>query len=160
MLVSGEIENVPLLDVLQVVAHSKQTGVLTVQGAEIEGVLVFERGGIICAETSSTRALLARAASSKEPRGRNALRRVGALAALTELLGMRSGSFRFQGASAPRVDSYRLRCHHRQSCSGNGVSGCVRHRVALSPDSVAGDRPRRTRISSSGNRISTDPTRD
>jgi len=97
MLVSGEIENVPLLDVLQVVAYSKQTGVLTVEGAEIQGVLVFERGAIVCGESTSTRALLARAAAEKEPRTHFAFRRVGALAVLTELLGLRSGSFRFQG---------------------------------------------------------------
>jgi hypothetical protein len=100
MLVSGEIENVPLLDVIQVVAHSSQSGVLTVQGAEAQGALVFERGGIVCAESSSSRPLLARAASAKEPRNRSTLRRVGTLAALAELLGLRSGSFRFQGASA------------------------------------------------------------
>jgi hypothetical protein len=104
MLVSGEIENVPLLDVLQVVAHSRQTGVLTVQGAEIQGVVVFERGGIVCGESTSTRPLLARAASSTDPRSRNALRRVGTLAVLAELLGLRSGSFRFQGASAPLAE--------------------------------------------------------
>ncbi len=100
MLVSGEIENVPLLDVLQVVAHSKQTGVLTVQGVETQGALVFERGGIVCGESSSTRPLLARAASSKELRSRNALRRVATLAVLTELLALRSGSFRFQRTRA------------------------------------------------------------
>jgi uncharacterized protein (TIGR02266 family) len=100
MLVSGEIENVPLLDVLQVVAHSKQSGVLSVQGAEIQGTLLFERGGIVCGESSSTRPLLVRAASSMEPRGRNTLRRLGTLAVLTELLGLRSGSFRFQGGGA------------------------------------------------------------
>jgi PilZ domain/Domain of unknown function (DUF4388) len=99
MLVSGEIENVPLLDVLQVVAHSKQSGVLTVQGVAIQGALVFERGGLVCGETASTRGLLERAASEKDLRSRNALRRVGTLAVLTELLGLRSGSFRFQGVS-------------------------------------------------------------
>jgi hypothetical protein len=100
MLVSGEIENVPLLDVLQVVSYSKQTGVLTVEGAEIRGSLVFERGAVVCGESTSTKPLLARAASEKEPRSRLALRRVGTLAVLTELLGLRSGSFRFQRTKA------------------------------------------------------------
>ena len=97
MLVSGEIENVPLLDVLQVMSYSKQTGVLKVGGAEIQGALVFERGAIVCGESTSTRPLLARAALEREPRTHIALRRVGTLAALTELLGLRSGTFRFQG---------------------------------------------------------------
>ena len=96
MLVLGEIENVPLLDVLQVVSYSKQTGLLTVGGPEIQGALVFDRGAVICGESTSTRPLLARAAAEKEPRFRLALRRVGTLAVLTELLGLRSGSFRFQ----------------------------------------------------------------
>lgn len=47
MLVSGEIENVPLLDVLQVVSYSKQTGVLTVEGVEIRGAIVFEQGAVV-----------------------------------------------------------------------------------------------------------------
>lgn len=100
MLVSGEIENVPLLDVLQVVAYSKQTGVLRVQGEGIQGSLVFERGAVVCGESTSTRALLERAASKDEPRARFALRRLGTLAVLTELLGLRSGTFRFQGTKA------------------------------------------------------------
>jgi hypothetical protein len=97
MLVSGEIENVPLLDVLQVVSYSKQTGVLRVEGVEVQGALVFERGAVVCGESTSTRPLLARAASENDARCRLALRRVGTLAVLTELLGLRSGSFRFQG---------------------------------------------------------------
>ncbi|HEY7699892.1 MAG TPA: DUF4388 domain-containing protein [Vicinamibacteria bacterium] len=100
MLVSGEIENVPLLDVLQVVAYSKQTGVLRVQGEGIQGSIVFERGAVVCGESTSTRALLERAAAKDEPRARLALRRVGTLAVLTELLGLRSGTFRFQGTKA------------------------------------------------------------
>lgn len=100
MLVSGEIENVPLLDVLQVMSYSKQTGVLMIGGAEIRGALVFERGAIVCGESTSTRPLLARAALEREPRTHMALRRVGTLAALTELLGLRSGTFRFQRTKA------------------------------------------------------------
>jgi hypothetical protein len=99
MLVAGEIENVPLLDVLQVVSFSKQTGVLTVGGAEIQGAVVFERGAVVCGESTSTRPLLLRAASEREPRTHIALRRVGTLAALTELLGLSSGTFRFQGTN-------------------------------------------------------------
>jgi hypothetical protein len=97
MLVSGEIENVPLLDVLQVVAYSKQTGVLRVQGNGTQGAILFEKGAIVCGESTTSRALLERAASEGEPRRRLALRRVATLAVMTELLGLRSGTFRFQG---------------------------------------------------------------
>jgi hypothetical protein len=101
MLVSGEVENVPLLDVVQVVAYSKQTGVLKVRGPEASGALVFSGGGLVCGESTSTHALLSRAASEGEPRVRLALRRAGTLAALTELLSLRSGTFQFEGGKTP-----------------------------------------------------------
>jgi hypothetical protein len=104
MLVSGEIENVPLLDVLQVVSYSKQTGVLSVAGDDIRGALVFDRGAVVCGESTSTRQLLERASKEEEPRRRLALRRVGTLAVLTELLCLRSGAFRFQGKKEPLVE--------------------------------------------------------
>jgi hypothetical protein len=114
MLVSGEIENVPLLDVLQVVAYSKQTGILTVQCPGTSGCLLFEEGAVVCGESTSTRLLLGRAAAEKEPRLRSSLRRVGTLAALTELLGQRSGSFRFQRTRGrePEVAGLRLAPFH------------------------------------------------
>jgi Domain of unknown function (DUF4388)/PilZ domain len=96
MLVSGELENVPLLDVLQVVSHAKQSGILSVEGSAIDGNVLFERGGLVCAESTSSRPLFERAALEQDPRGRTALRRVAALAALTELLGLRLGTFRFR----------------------------------------------------------------
>jgi Domain of unknown function (DUF4388)/PilZ domain len=96
MLVSGELENVPLLDVLQVVSHAKQSGILSVEGSAIDGNLLFDRGGLVCAESTSSRPLFERAALEQDSRCRTALRRVGALAALTELLGLRLGTFRFR----------------------------------------------------------------
>jgi hypothetical protein len=104
MLVSGEIENVPLLDVVQVVAYSKQTGVLRVKGPEASGSLVFVGGALLCGESTATKPLLARAASEADPRAHLALRRAGTLAVLTELLGLRSGSFRFEGMKTPLAE--------------------------------------------------------
>jgi hypothetical protein len=104
MLVSGEIENVPLLEVLQVVSFSRQTGVLSVESSSGQGALLFEGGGIVCADSVSTRALLLRAAAEFDPRTRLALRRVQALAALTELLALRSGSFRFRTLREPLAE--------------------------------------------------------
>lgn len=96
MLVVGELENVPLLDVLQVVSHAKQSGVLSVKGGSIQGSVIFEEGDLVCAESTSSRMLLQRAASESEVQTRAALRRIGALAALTELLALRGGAFRFR----------------------------------------------------------------
>lgn len=96
MLVSGEIENVPLLEVLQVVAFSKQTGALFVESPLGGGAVLVDQGGIVCADSISTRALLKRAASESDPRTYLAFRRVQALAALSELLALRIGTFQFR----------------------------------------------------------------
>jgi hypothetical protein len=101
MLVSGELENVPLLEVLQVISYSKQTGVLTVAGDSAQGTIAFSRGGVVFAESSSTRLLLARASAEAEPRTRLSLKRVGALAALAELVPLKKGVFRFRKIDAP-----------------------------------------------------------
>jgi PilZ domain/Domain of unknown function (DUF4388) len=53
MLVTGELENVPLLDVLQVIAHAKQSGILSVEGKVIHGSVLFEGGAIVCTESTS-----------------------------------------------------------------------------------------------------------
>lgn len=100
MLVSGEIENVPLLDVLQVVSFSKQTGVLEVEESATRGAVLFDGGNIVCAESTSTGPLLARAAREQDPRTRLALTRISTLATLTELLALRRGVFRFKNAKA------------------------------------------------------------
>jgi Domain of unknown function (DUF4388)/PilZ domain len=96
MLVSGELASVPLLDVLQVVSHAKQSGVLSVDGNDVQGSLLFEAGGLVCAESTSSRPLLNRASSQPDSGVRAALRRVAAIAAFTELLALRLGTFRFR----------------------------------------------------------------
>jgi hypothetical protein len=101
MLVTGKLENVPLLDVVQVIAHAKQSGILSVEGKEVQGSVLFEGGGIVCAESTSSRLLVQRAASGTKKEARAALRRVGALAALTELLALGVGVFRFRRIDAP-----------------------------------------------------------
>ena len=67
MIVSGELERVPLLDVLQVLAYSKQTGELFVESPETSGTIIFAQGAIVCGESSSTRLLLAKASREIEP---------------------------------------------------------------------------------------------
>ncbi len=104
MLVSGEIENVPLLDVVQVVSYSKQTGILRVKGPEASGSLVFVGGALLCGESTATQPLLARAATEADARTGLALRRAGTLAVLTELLCLRSGTFRFEGMKTPLAE--------------------------------------------------------
>lgn len=96
MIISGELENVPLLDVLQVIAHSRQSGTLMVEGNSASGAIVFREGGIICVASSCTGALLAKVASEREAQQGRVLRRIQALAGLAELLPLREGVFRFR----------------------------------------------------------------
>lgn len=101
MIVSGELENVPLLDVFQVLAFSSQSGALYIESGDTTGTVVFENGGIVCGESPATRLLLARAAREIDPQNRRAFRRVQALACLTELMSLRIGVFRFEKHAEP-----------------------------------------------------------
>lgn len=104
MIVSGELENVPLLDVFQVLAFSSQSGALCVESGETTGTVVFDQGGIVCGESPATRLLLARAAQEVDPQTRRAFRRVQALACLTELMSLRHGVFRFEKLDEPLAE--------------------------------------------------------
>ena len=104
MIVSGELENVPLLDVFQVLAFSSQSGALCVESGETTGTVLFDEGGIVCGESPATRLLLARAAQEVDPQTRRAFRRVQALACLTELMSLRSGVFRFKKHDEPLAE--------------------------------------------------------
>ena len=104
MIVSGELENVPLLDVFQVLAYSSQSGALHIESGEITGTVLFDKGAIVCGESPSTRLLLARAAQEVDPQNRRAFRRVQALACLTELMSLRTGVFRFKKHDEPMAE--------------------------------------------------------
>ena len=101
MIVSGELENVPLLDVFQVLAFSSQSGALFIESGDTTGTVLFDQGGIVCGESPATRALLELAAREVNPQNRRAFRRVQALACLTELMSLRSGVFRFKKHDEP-----------------------------------------------------------
>lgn len=101
MIVSGELANVPLLEVFQVLAFSGQSGALHIDADESTGTVLFHAGAIVCGESPATRELLARTAQEVDPQNRRAFRRVQALACLTELMSLRSGVFRFQKLDEP-----------------------------------------------------------
>ncbi|GMR21872.1 MAG: hypothetical protein BMS9Abin37_0192 [Acidobacteriota bacterium] len=104
MIVSGELENVPLLDVFQVLAFSSQSGALHIESGDTTGTVLLEQGGIVCGESPATQLLLARAAQEVDPQNRRAFRRVQALACLTELMSLRSGFFRFEKHDEPMAE--------------------------------------------------------
>jgi len=101
MIVTGEIENVPLLDVFQVLAYSHQTGALFVRSDETTRTVVFDEGGVVCAESPATRLLLERAAQEVDPQRRRTLRRAQTLACLAELMSLRTGVFQFKKLEEP-----------------------------------------------------------
>ena len=101
MELTGKIEEIPLQEVLQVLAYSQKSGVLSVKGRSTVGIVLFERGSIIFTITESTRSLLDKIAEETNPRHRLSLRRIQALASLTELFDIDQGLYYFEKVSEP-----------------------------------------------------------
>lgn len=98
---TGRLENRPLLDVIQIVAYSQQTGILSVKGAKTKGLLIFEGGNIVCAYSPAALPLLVKAAKEADERHRLTFRRIQILAALRELFDLAEGDYRFVKKSEP-----------------------------------------------------------
>jgi CheY-like chemotaxis protein len=96
----GNLEDFPLLDILQVVAFSQKTGFLTVQSAPGEAALVFQRGLIVSSYTWDGRPLDAAEAALPEAQ-RSALVRERIEVALERLSRLREGSFCFELTEEP-----------------------------------------------------------
>lgn len=104
ILMKGQLESTPLLEVLQVIAYAQRSGVLKVEGHSAEGTIIFDAGRLICAHCTSTLPLLVKAAKEKDARNRAALQRAQSLATLTELFDLKKGSFIFVKSAAPVFD--------------------------------------------------------
>ena len=98
---TGRLENRPLLDVIQIVAYSQQTGILSVKGAKTKGLLIFEGGNIVCAYSPAALPLLVKAAKEENERHRITFRRIQILAALRELFEVAEGDYRFVKKNEP-----------------------------------------------------------
>jgi CheY-like chemotaxis protein len=94
----GNLEDLPLLDILQVVAFSQKTGFLTVQAEAGEAALVFQRGLIVSSYTWDGRPLDAAALPEAK---RSALVRQRIEVALERLSRLREGSFCFELTAEP-----------------------------------------------------------
>lgn len=101
ILMKGQLESTPLLEVLQVIAYSQRSGVLKVEGHSINGTIIFDAGRLICAHSTSTFPLLIKAAKERDSQRRAALQRAQSLATLTELFDLKKGSFMFMKSAAP-----------------------------------------------------------
>ncbi len=98
---TGQLDTQPLLDVIQIVAYSRQSGILTVKGPETRGLLIFDAGNIVCAYSPSALPLLVKAAKERDERHRLTYRRIQVLAALRELFDLVTGDYRFVRRQEP-----------------------------------------------------------
>lgn len=98
---SGRLESRPLLDVIQIVAYSQQSGILSVKGTKTKGLLIFESGNIVCAYSPAALPLLVKAAKEADERHRLTFRRIQILAALRELFDVAEGDYRFVKKNDP-----------------------------------------------------------
>jgi CheY-like chemotaxis protein len=94
MSLTGNLEDLPLLDILQIVSFSKKTGHLTIRAAAGDGAIVFRDGLVVCAFTWDTMPLDPRARSlAAETRDRMLRGRIEL--ALEQLIRLREGQFNF-----------------------------------------------------------------
>jgi hypothetical protein len=98
---SGRLENRPLLDVIQIIAYSQQSGVLSVKGTSTKGLLIFDSGNVVCAYSPSALPLLVKAAKETDNGSRVTFRRVQILTALRELFEISEGDYRFVKKAEP-----------------------------------------------------------
>lgn len=96
----GDLDTTPLLDIVQIIAYSQQSGLLSVKG-NTKGLLIFQGGNIVCAYSPSALSLLVKAAKERDPDARLSLRRIQVLAALRELFELADGDYRFVKRDEP-----------------------------------------------------------
>src|SRR5687768_2628216 len=94
MSLTGNLEDLPLLDILQIVSFSKKTGFLTIDAEAGRGAIVFDGGFVVAAFTWETPPLDPRA-RSLEPDKRDVILRARIEMALEHLIRLREGLFDF-----------------------------------------------------------------
>jgi len=94
MSLTGNLEDLPLLDILQIVSFSKKTGYLSIRTGAGEGAIVFRDGFVTSSFTWDTAPLDSRARTlSPEQRARMLRHRIEV--ALQQLIRLREGQFNF-----------------------------------------------------------------
>ncbi|HEY6551974.1 MAG TPA: DUF4388 domain-containing protein [Vicinamibacteria bacterium] len=103
MSLTGNLEDLPLLDILQIVSFSKKTGYLTIRAEEGEGGIVFVDGLVVAAFTWDSLPVEPRVATLSEgARGKAIRSRIEI--ALEQLIRLREGQFNFSlTVGPPRV---------------------------------------------------------
>jgi CheY-like chemotaxis protein len=91
---TGNLEDLPLLDILQIVSFSKKTGYLTIRTEQGEGAIIFSNGFVVSSFTWDS-PLPDRRAATLTPDKREALIRNRISIALEQLIRLREGQFNF-----------------------------------------------------------------
>ncbi len=94
MSLNGNLEDLPLLDILQIVSFSKKTGFLAIQAEPGEGAIVFQEGFVVASFTWDSLPVDPRAASLPEAKRASLIRERIAMA-LEQLIRLREGQFSF-----------------------------------------------------------------
>lgn len=150
MVVSGQIENVSLQDVIQVLAHSQESGVLTVEAVSTQGTVIFLEGNIVCAHSSSTLELLVKSTRAADPRRQATLKRIQTLAALAELLGLEEGIFRLRRTREPvrELDGIDMSSFYEAEAMNTGdlllILATTVDQAVVAPSSAPAQRPPQT----------------
>lgn len=92
----GRLEDLPLPDILQIVAFSKKTGHLSVEGPLGRGAILFKNGLVLCAYSWSTQSYLRQLTGEDHTGDRLALLRRHVEVTFRELTTMREGAFLFR----------------------------------------------------------------
>jgi hypothetical protein len=94
MSLTGNLEDLPLLDILQIVSFSKKTGYLTIRTDAGEAAIVFREGYVVSSFTWDSLPIDPRAASLPEEKRRELIRQRIEIA-LEQLIRLREGQFNF-----------------------------------------------------------------
>ena len=101
MAFKGRLESTPLLELIQVLAYTRKSGILTVKGGDVRGLVILKDGNVVCAYSPGTLPLLVKAAEETDPNHRFSLRRIQVLTSLRELFDLPEGDYRFVRGSKP-----------------------------------------------------------
>ncbi len=94
MSLTGNLEDLPLLDIIQIVSFSKKTGALSIRTGEGEAGIVFHDGLVVCAFSAGTAQINPRFAAMPVAQ-RNGVIRSRIEIALEQLIRLREGQFSF-----------------------------------------------------------------
>jgi CheY-like chemotaxis protein len=97
---TGNLEDLPLLDILQIVSFSKKTGYLTIRASQGEGAIVFQEGFVVSSFSWDSPPLDPRIHTlPREKKGRIIRTRIET--ALEQLIRLREGQFSFSLTDEP-----------------------------------------------------------